>query len=188
MAAREANHLSRRVIQAVRFSISRGLVASRLAPALRLGIFLGLIFCLSLGAAEEDGQFLFLTLRYKDGIITVVKSAMVSGTIKPQRNSTKTDALHITLEKAEGETAWSLAIDDPSVRRYEYEDPQQPGVIRTKEVKVNDIEFIVRAPLVAGVRHLTVYRQEPPSPGAKPSAAPVKKLLLRHALPQEVTR
>ena len=162
--------------------------AARWVPGLRLGLWLGLILCLSLRAAEEDGKFLFLTLRYKDGVIMVVKSALVSGRLKPQRDSTRPDALQITLEKTEGESAWRLAMDDPSVRRYEYEDPQQPGVIRSKEVKVNDIEFIVRAPLVAGVRHLAVYRHEPPAPGAKQSAAPVKQLLVRHALPQEVTR
>jgi len=163
-------------------------VAWRWMPGLRLGLLLGLIFCFFLRAAEEDGKFLFLTLLYKDGVITVVKSAVVSGSLKPQRDSIKPDALHVTLEKTEGESAWSIAIDDPSVRRYEYEDPEQPGVIRSKEVKVNDIEFIVRAPLVAGVRHLAIYRQEPPAPGEKPPAVPVKKLLVRHALPKEVTR
>lgn len=162
--------------------------ASRLILGVRLGVMLGLVLGLSLSAAEEDGKFLFLTLRYKDGVITVMKSAVVSGTLKPQRDSTKPDALQITLEKTEGESAWSVAMDDPSVRRYEYEDPQQPGVIRSKEVKRNDLEFIVRAPLLAGVRHLAVYRQEPPAPGAKPAAAPVKKLLARHTLPPEVTR
>lgn len=161
--------------------------ACRLVAGLRLGVMLGLALCLSI-RAEEDGKFLFLTLRYKDGVITVVRSALVSGTLKPQRNSTRPDALHIALEKGEGETAWSVAIDDPSVRRYEYEDPQQPGVIRSKEVKLNDTEFIVRAPVVAGVRHLGVYRHEPPAQGAKQPATPVKKLLVRHALPQEVTR
>ena len=149
---------------------------------------LGLTLCLCLRGAEADGKFLFLTLRYKDGDITLVKSALVSGTLKPRRNSTRPDALQIVLEKAEGQSAWSLAIDDPSVRRYEYEDPERPGVIRSKEVKVNDVEFIVRAPLVTDVRHLAVYRQEPPAPGAKAPAAPVKKLLVRHSLPREVTR
>lgn len=154
----------------------------------RLGLLFGLVLCLSLRAADEDEKFLFLTLRCKDGVITVVKSTVISGALKSQRDSAKPDALHITLERTAGESAWSVAIDDPSVRRYEYEDPQQPGVIRSKEVKVNDIEFIVRAPLVAGVRHLAVYRREPPAPGAKAPAAPAKKLLVRHTLPKEVTR
>src|SRR5258705_4770786 len=110
----------------------------------------------------------------------VVKSAVVSGRLKPQRDPPRPDALQITLEKTEGESAWRLAMDDPSVRRYEYEDPQQPGVIRSKEVKVNDIEFIVRAPLVAGVRHLAVYRHVPPAPRAKQSAAPAQQMLVPH--------
>ncbi len=83
---------------------------------------------------------------------------------------------------------WSVVIDDPSVRRYEYEDPLQPGVLRAMEVKLNDIEFIVRAPLVADVRHLGVYREEPRTSGAKAPATPAKKLVVRHALPEEVTR
>jgi hypothetical protein len=176
-----------RAIPSMRSAPILAVAASRWVPGLRLGLWLGLMLCLSLRAAEEDGKFLFLTLRYKDGVMTVVRSALVPGRLKPQRDSTRHDALEIALETTAGETAWRLAVDDPSVRRYEYEDPQQPGVIRSKEVKVNDIEFIVRAPLLAGVRHVAVYRREPPAPGAK-QTAPVKTLLVRHALPQEVTQ
>jgi hypothetical protein len=168
-----------------------GIIPARSTPLLRLclqlGLLLGLLTCSSV-RAEEEGKFLFLTLRLKDGVVTVVKSAVVSGTLKPQRNSTKSDALHIQLEKNEGESAWSVAIDDPSVQRHEYEDPQQPGGIRSKEVKLADVEFIVRAPLLTDVRHLAVYRNEPPASGAKASAVAVKKLLVRHALPKEVTQ
>jgi hypothetical protein len=177
-----------RAIQSMRSTTSPAVDAWHRASRLRLGLLLGLILCLSLRAAEEDEKFLFLTLRYKDGAITLVKSAVVSGTLKPQRNSARPDALQIHLEKTEGESAWSLVMDDPSVRRYEYEDPDQPGVIRSKEVRVNDTEFIIRAPLLPGVRHLAVYRQEPPAPGAKAPATPSKKLLVRHTLPQGVTR
>ena len=150
-------------------------------------LLLGLLLCHALSA--EDEKFLFLTLRYKDGNITLVKSAVVSGTLKPQRNSKKPNALQIQLEKNNGTSVWSVVVDDPSVQRYEYEDPQQPGVIRSKEVKLNDVEFIVRAPLVTEVRQLAVYRVDPTAPGAKSStSATVTNLLVRQVLPKEVTR
>jgi hypothetical protein len=158
-----------------------------LVQALRLGLIFGLLFCLSLRAAQEE-KFLFLTLRYKDGAITLVKSALVPGSLKPQRNSTRPEALHIALEKVAGEAAWSVVMEDPSLRRYEYEDPQQPGVIRLQEARLDEIEFIVRAPFIAGVRQLGIYRLETPVPGAKAAVAPVKKLLVRIVLPQEVTQ
>jgi len=154
----------------------------------RCAVMLGLMLCLSSPAADEEGKFLFLTLRFKDGVVTVVKSTLVNGTLKPQRDSKKTDAFHISLGKTEGESIWSVAIDDPSVCRYEYEDPQAPGTIRVKEVKLDDVEFIVRVPLIDGVRQLEVYRHESPASGAKQPTTPVKKLLLQHKLPQEVTR
>jgi len=187
MTAGENSRCLPRATQSARTSTVLARLVSRLALGLHFGAVVGALFCFSL-RAEEDGKFLFLTLRSKDGVITVMKSAVVSDTLKPQRDSAKPDALRITLEKTEGESAWSVAIDDPSVRRYEYEDPEQPGVIRVKEIKLKETEFIVRAPLVAGVRHLAVYRREPPAPGAKPSAAPTNKMLVRYALPQEVTR
>ena len=93
------------------------------------------------------------------------------------------------MEQGGGGACWSLAIDDPSVQRQEYEDPQQPGALRSKRVQVDDIEFVVRAPLTVGARYIRVYRKEKGTQAATPGAsAPAQKLLARIELPGDVTR
>jgi hypothetical protein len=110
-------------------------------------------------AGEGTNQFLFLTLRLKDDAFTLESASVVSGTLKPQQDSTDAEPLLITLEQGEGETRWSLMIDDPSVQRYEQESTKQPGLLEAKLVKVDDVEFIVRAPLTRGIRSIAIYRK-----------------------------
>jgi len=147
------------------------------------------VAALSVSEQAVTNQFLFLTLRLKSGVVTLEKALVVSGTLKPQRDSTEADLLLVTLEQGGGGACWSLAIDDPSVQRQEYEDPQQPGALRSKRVQVDDIEFVVRAPLTVGARYIGVYRKEKGTQAATPGAsAPAHKLLARIELPGDVTR
>lgn len=151
-----------------------------------------MLMTLSLGrvqASDGTNQFLFLTLRLKGGAVTLEKASVVSGTLKPQQDSTDAEPLLVTLEQAEGEARWSLAIDDSSIQRYEYEDPQQPGALKSKLVQVDDVEFIVRAPLTPGVRHIAIYRKEKSiQPATAGESPPAKRLLARIELPKEVTK
>ena len=161
------------------------------APWLILSLTV-ILTMLSLGwtqAGEATNQFLFLTLRLKGRVVTLEKAAIVSGTLKPQVNSTDAEPLFVTLEQAEGAESWSLAMNDPSIQRYEYEDPQQPGVLKSKIVQVDDIEFIVRTPMTPGVRRIAIHHMDKSAKAASPGAAPAaKKLLARIDLPKEVTK
>ena len=140
-------------------------------------------------AQDETNQFLFLRLRLKAGEITLIEGRIVSGTLKPQRDTAEAEGLVVSLESSPGEERWSLAIADPSQQRYEYEDPDRPGEIRSKTVQHDDVEFIVRAPLKAGVRHVAVHRKEQTAQQSKPSqTAEVKRLIARLPLPPEVTK
>ena len=75
------------------------------------------------------------------------------------------------------------------MQRHEYEDPQQPGALKTKIVHVDDAVINVRAPLSTGVRFLAVYRKViSPANAAAIASPPDKTLLARISLPEEVTR
>ncbi len=49
-------------------------------------------------------------------------------------------------------------MDDPSVHRYEYEDPDRPGQLAIREVRTEKSEFVLRVPLMDGVDHIEFYR------------------------------
>lgn len=139
-------------------------------------------------AADDTNQFLFLTLRLKAGAVTLEKAQVVTGTLKPQSDSTEEKPLLISLEQNTGIAQWSLTMDDPAVQRLEYEDPQQPGVLKTKWLTTDDTEFIVRTPLITGVRHLAIHRKSPPAKLTLGSSAATNSLLARIELPQNVTK
>lgn len=144
---------------------------------------------LGIQAGQSDtNQFLFLTLRLKAGVVTLEKAEIVAGTLKPQQNSTDEQPLLIALEQTKGIAQWSLKMDDPSVQRLEYEDPQQPGVLKTKLLATDDIEFIVRTPLITGVRHLAIHRQAARSKLIAADSSATNSLLARIELPQAVTK
>ena len=54
---------------------------------------------------------------------------------------------------------------DPLVERYEYEDPDEPGKIRVKEVRRESAEIVVRVPRKDEARVMRVYRRRPAAPG-----------------------
>ena len=157
---------------------------------LAIGLMTMLTVMTPLGAHAGDNtnQFLFLTLRLKDGVVTLEKAQLVTGTLKPQQNSTEEKPLLITLEQTKGIAQWSLTMDDPSVQRLEYEDPQQPGALKTKLIATDDIEFIVRTPLISGVRHLAIHRQAAQTQLTAGGSSATNTLLARLELPQAVIK
>ena len=165
-----------------------------MANCVLLSALLGLMTSpLAFGQAKETDKILFLHLRMKDGVITLAKSATVPGTLKPQRRSEKPGAFQFEIETAAGVSLWNGAMDDPSIRRYEYEDPENPGAIKTKVVRFAEVEFVVRVPVLKDAHQFSIYRLEATpakAPGA-PAAEQVKmarSLLARIALPPDDNR
>ena len=159
-----------------------------------LSVLLGLMTsALAFGQAKEENKILFLHLRMKDGVITLAKSITVPGTLKPQRRLEKPGAFQFELETAAGVSLWNGAMDDPSIRRYEYEDPENPGAIKTKMVQLAEVEFVVRVPVLKDARQFSLYRTETSTAkgGAPPAGAqarPARTLLTRIQLPADDTR
>jgi hypothetical protein len=154
------------------------------------------LVCFCVGVSElcaqpkDVDQILFLHLRMKDGTLTLVRSATVAGVLKSRRSADKKAPFQLEVETAEGASLWGEKMTDPSVRRYEYEDPDNPGVIKSKVVQLNEVEFTVRVPFKKEARRLSFYRVSQPAekgktliaPDAK-SSKPAKELIARIDLP-----
>jgi hypothetical protein len=65
----------------------------------------------------------------------------------------------------------------------EYEDPDNPGVIKSKIVPVANTEFVVRAPFYKQARSVAVFREGPASAGSANAPATAQTLVLRASLP-----
>ncbi|HEY5912600.1 MAG TPA: hypothetical protein VJA21_18520 [Verrucomicrobiae bacterium] len=135
--------------------------------------------------AEENNQILFLHLRLKGDAIALVSSAVKPGRLKTPVAPDKTGGLELELMSTNRAKLWSDVIHDPTVRRFEYEDPDRPGELKVKEVKVTEIEFTVRVPYHEDGGELKVYRLERQATRAEAAVSGrAKKLLGSIKIPQ----
>lgn len=124
---------------------------------------------LNLNAEEvPNEQILFVHLKITNGVVRLIESKAAPGHLKPIIVAEKPGDLCLELTSTNGPPVWTGVVSDPLVRRYEYEDPDHPGQLKVKEVKLDQAEFTVRVPGRKEARLLNIYRLEPP---AAPSAA-----------------
>jgi hypothetical protein len=111
---------------------------------------------------HAQNQILFLRLRIQNDSITMVRSNVRPGVLKQAMDFSKNGEIEYQCQSAAGLLLLSSVINDPSVRRYEFEDPEQPGALRMKEVKLKDVEFTLRIPFREDIRRVEFFRVEPP--------------------------
>lgn len=134
------------------------------------GLFLLQGLFLNLGAEEtQDEQILFLHLKITNDVISLVESTAVPGHLKVPIAAEKQGDLYLELASTNSVPIWTDVMPDPLVRRYEYEDPDHPGQLKVKEVKLDQAEFTIRVPGRKEAKQLNIYRLD--QPAAKSAAA-----------------
>lgn len=149
------------------------------------GLVLLLGWSSNLHAQEARGeQILFLHLKLTNGVVHLVASTTVAGHLKPGIANEKPGDLHLELVSTNNLPVWSSVVPDPLVRRYEYEDPDHPGQLKVKEVKLDQAEFTVRVPGRTEARQLNIYRlDQPATQSGLASSRPTRTLLGTIKLP-----
>lgn len=128
-----------------------------------IAVRLVLVFFLSVALAlhastQAKNQILFLQFRMKGDTLTLVNSALRSGNLKRQRPHEIRNGLEYSFRSSDGTVLLEGTLSDQSVRRYEYQDPDNPGRIKFKEITFKDVEFTIRAPYQSSMYSLDVYR------------------------------
>jgi len=143
------------------------------------GLVLLLGFLLHLNAGENQGeQILFLHLKITNNVISLMESTAATGHLKPTITAEKQGDLYLELTSTNSLPTWTDVVSDPLVRRYEYEDPDRPGQLKVKEVKVDQAEFTIRVPGRNGARQLNIYRLDQPAAGSAAAALNQTRTLL----------
>jgi hypothetical protein len=135
----------------------------------RLSVVVALLCCCAVHA-QTDGIW-FLHLRLTNDQVVLVKQQKTPGVLKSRRGPAPAQPLRIDLKAQNGTTLWSQTIDDPAVRRIEYEDPLEPGKMRARQVTLTNVEFTVRIPYQPKARNAVVSRR---TSGAAPKAGVAK--------------
>jgi hypothetical protein len=143
----------------------------------RIGVFVfsGLLaVCLlaqeALAQRPQHANIVFLRLRMTQGTITLVGLNVRPGKIKLPRAPSRTMPLSYDLVSSAGGVLWTYSMNDPSIRRYEYEDPDEPGRIRMKREMLDTVEFTVRIPYFEGLDRVEFYQTRVPAEGAMSKA------------------
>ncbi len=131
---------------------------------------------------KQDSKIVFLHLRMKDGVITLVNTAIRSGYLKPQRISGAKGDILYDASNISNNTLWQGVIDNPSRRRLEYQDPDNPGKILSKIIDQNDVDFTIRIPYDPGIKTISFYSLNESVESLKvkqPSSVPIGKIELQ---------
>ena len=120
---------------------------------------LGLIL-LRADLVHAQHKILFLRLRIQNDSITLVRSNIRIGLLKRTEDFAKNSGIEYQCQSVTGLVLLSSVMNDPSVQRYEFEDPEQPGMLRMKHVRLNDVEFTLRIPFREDIRRVEFFRVE----------------------------
>lgn len=107
---------------------------------------------------EEIDQILFLHLKLKDDVVTLVNSSVQPGRLKRPPAPQKEGELQLELTAGRGKPLWVDSMGDPTVRRFEYQDPDRPGSMKVKTIRTSEAEFTIRVPFHRAAKQLEVYR------------------------------
>jgi hypothetical protein len=134
---------------------------------------------LNLNAEESQGeQIHFLNLKITNDVVSLVESTAVPGHLKVPIAAEKQGELYLELISTNSVPIWTDVMPDPLVRRYEYEDPDHPGQLKVKEVKMDQAEFTVRVPGRKEAKQLNIYRLDQPAAKSAASASNKTRTLL----------
>lgn len=119
-------------------------------------------------AQESSPKIIFLHLKLDSNQVSLVSASVSPGTLK--RVSEHQPALDLEVATSVGQVLWTNNVANPSLRHLEFEDPDHPGEILSKEVQLTNTEFTVRIPVFREAHHVNFYRSES-SAGTNAAAA-----------------
>jgi hypothetical protein len=123
----------------------------------RLCALVLLFVCCAVHAQSEG--ILFLHLRMTNGQLVLVEQKKTPGVLKRARGAEPGHGLQVELQSADGNTLWSQTIADPTTRRVEFPDPNEPGKLRAREIILTNAEFTVRVPFHSRARTAVLSRR-----------------------------
>jgi len=132
----------------------------------------------TLAQTNNGPKILFLHLQLKDGSVSLIKSSVRPGYLKPRPNQDLPDGLHLELSDDESHACWRGVVENPCSRLIEYEDPPGSGKLKRKKVDLPEPEFMVRVPVLAEARQIEFYTLEPTKAGNRAQRRSLGKLQL----------
>ena len=99
------------------------------------------------GRGEADERILFLHLKADSSGIRLIDYTLANGHLKKSKVPTRSHGVAFQVIDQAGENQFESIIENPLVKKYEYEDPNRPGELKMKVLQLDEAEFWVRVPM-----------------------------------------
>ena len=103
-------------------------------------------------------KIIFLTLHADSTGISLVKASSVDGILKERRDSSLRGEILYEVESIDGSVLAHGSANNPLQKRLEYEDPDEPGRLRSKLVTVQESDFVLRIAHRLDIESISFYR------------------------------
>lgn len=127
--------------------------------------------------AEVECGVVFVRLHMTPEGISLVEYSCVSGQLKQPRESQNIKEITWEAMSSSDSVITKGSLDNPLIRRFEYEDPNNPGNLVSRTVELNEAYFVIRMPFSYDIKSLSFYRKEHKS--GDPSDMSSSKLISR---------
>jgi hypothetical protein len=112
-----------------------------------------------LQAEESDAAgIVFLRLHIDKDSISLIESIVVPGALKQPRAGSSYRDIYYEIESKTGSIIASGTVDDPLFRSVEYEDPDNPGTLKTKLIELSEADFVLRLNYKDDIEFVSFYR------------------------------
>jgi hypothetical protein len=109
-------------------------------------------------AAGTENKVVFLQFHIDSNSISLTKSTMADGELKKTRIRTESKEIYFEIVSKDSQLLSSGNIENPLVRKFEYENPDKPGEILQKIVNLESAEFTVRINYNNQIDKINFYR------------------------------
>ncbi len=121
-------------------------------------LFLSLAFSTALAEtnrAQLADKIVFLHLQIDNSGVSLIDSRVVDGKLKVEKIASRRDGLSLKVEATDDLNYYSKVVENPLIKRYEYEDPDNAGQLITKLVMLEEAEFWIRVPYKADLQTIS---------------------------------
>ena len=125
------------------------------------------IICINLKAQNDtnnssinnESKILFLTLHINNNNISLIDSKVYSGYLKKPRIESVSIGLYYEVISSDNKIVETGFSENPLIKHFEYEDPDRPGQIVHKIVKLQSTDFMLRIRYNENINHIKYYFQ-----------------------------
>lgn len=109
---------------------------------------------------RSENKIAFLRFRIDSTTVSLTKSTLVEGHLKKSRTNNSSKEIYFEVVSKKSKLLSSGNLENPLVKRLEYENPNKPGELLHKIVNFESMEFTIRIDYNSQIDRINFYRSQ----------------------------